>query len=786
MAVESKDAGKVVLRTEPATLMDVFEELDVQAEGPPVVYEAYLDSNGVTVVRTTRDFSRTLPEEPSAPVEQGQGYLRAPLSVKGFQCEGAVDLAAVEINGSKVEESIQLVPVVNIKITKGWISSSVDLFEFFMKGNASIKVSIAEVGVAGGVTGKLECKQALPGIPFAFIPLVGPVGIAPVVKPEFGAEVKVGYTAGEIKFGGPTLDKGVEVKLGFGYSAANGFYTISERVDTGEGATLGQADASMKNEFKVQFEPFFQGVLAGAITLAHWEIFAAETVRLKFFGGADLAMTPPFGESEQDYKGPEWNICAGVLADLAPLMDSKKYVDKLFEALGLPKLGSLDVVLFSFKRVLFASPKPKLTVTPKKVTLDEPMFLQADALNAAGMKAKFVAFHQPEEGEVQRPLKTLAEVTMGGDGLAKAEWRPGAGDDGKYKVNLRIYDSIFGAIGLPYAIPEPSQMPEVVVVADTSLTIDPPRIEEGELNKKYQFTLASKRIPTGVSSVRFEWDFGDGTTGSQEVDATATQEAQTTIEHAYEQPGTYVLQAYLVNPVTGKQLADERATVSVGSFLTIVPSFFKGELDTEYAFTFEAKGLPQGEVTFEWNFGDGAQDSAGSATATTNNGRASVTVYHRFGQEGSFGVYGLVKAGGQKLADATAMVVIREVPQNQYDMTICNTWQVGGSGGEAGTIDTWSIAEIPPGALFDLYFDAYSIPDMFFVEYPEGILLVSTGWRGDFSYNDNPRYPGGIAGPGQGEVSGMFKKGKNDYFVVSVIGGEPGTEWTYQVRCRTQ
>ena len=32
------------------------------------------------------------------------------------------------------------------------------------------------------------------------------------------------------------------------------------------------------------------------------------------------------------------------------------------------------------------------------------------------------------------------------------------------------------------------------------------------------------------------------------------------------------------------------------------------------------------------------------------------------------------------------------------------------------------------------------------------------------------------------KVDGMFIKGTEDFFKVTVIGGEPGTAWTYRIR----
>ncbi len=774
--------GRRTFETVPATLLEVFEELDVIAEGPPIVFDVVLDDDGTRVVRSSRDGSQAVEPPPD---DGEEGVLYGALSLPKLKCKGETSVVNVGFSGFQLEQRLSLRAVAEVRIVKGWFSSSVEQFDFYLRGSAGITGSVGEVSLSGGLTGKLECVQELGSIPFAFIPILGPIGIAPVLKPEVGVGITVGYTAGEVKLTGPKVDKGIEVKLGFGYASGQGFYPIKEREDVGEGVTLGKLDGGMKHEFKIQVEPFFRGVLAKSIQLAHWELLSAKTVGLKLFAGTDLALALPFDPNDRQYKGPEWNVYAGVSADLSPLMETLSETNKLLSKIGLGSISSIDIVLFQYKRMLMQSPRPRLQASPRKVTIAENVTLRADAINADGLRAAFVAFPVVADGEPQPPPRKIVEVTMPADGIARQNWAPKEGEDGTYDLNVHLYDSFFGAIGLPYALNDPTSLPRVEVLVDTSLTIDPPGIEDGDVGRQYAFTLAASRIPSELTEVRFEWDFGDGTTDAA-VETVSGGRSQTVIRHEYTLPGTYILTAVLVRTDTGEQIADARAQVSVGTRLTIVPSFLAGDMENEYPFTMEATGLPSGvgQVTFQWNFGDGSPEALGQQVATVQGGRAGFTVFHRFVREGSFGVYAVVQAGGDNLASGTAMVVIGEVPEREYDLTICNSWKAAGSGGSSGTIDTWDISDIPKGAVFDLRFDAYSIPDMFLADYPDGMQVVNTGWRGESSYEGNPRYPGGIAGPGSGSVNGLFTKGKNDTFTVRVIGGEPGTAWDYQVSCR--
>jgi hypothetical protein len=126
-----------------------------------------------------------------------------------------------------------------------------------------------------------------------------------------------------------------------------------------------------------------------------------------------------------------------------------------------------------------------------------------------------------------------------------------------------------------------------------------------------------------------------------------------------------------------------------------------------------------------------------------------------------------------------------EVDQRDQTLNACDVWSAAQSGGFGTTIDNWDISAIPTGVVFDFQFNAFGIPDKFLVEYPTGTLRLDTGWRGSSSYNGNPLYPGGIAGPGAGEQLAIFNRGASNNVKVTVIGPESGTVWNYSIRCRT-
>ena len=99
-------------------------------------------------------------------------------------------------------------------------------------------------------------------------------------------------------------------------------------------------------------------------------------------------------------------------------------------------------------------------------------------------------------------------------------------------------------------------------------------------------------------------------------------------------------------------------------------------------------------------------------------------------------------------------------------------------------MDTWDISQLPAGCVFDFTFDTVGQPDKYIIEYPDGTIVVDTGWRGDSSYEGDSAYPGGIAGAGAGQIDAMFTKGSQEHFKITVIGPDAGTAWDYSIRAR--
>jgi len=211
----------------------------------------------------------------------------------------------------------------------------------------------------------------------------------------------------------------------------------------------------------------------------------------------------------------------------------------------------------------------------------------------------------------------------------------------------------------------------------------------------------------------------------------------------------------------------------------------RGEAGEEVEFEFLARNLPDDMrmAEFTWTLGDGA-DSAGTRDVAVENREAKMVFPYTYINNGMYGMTVTVEdPEGDFELSASYINTVGEPVIIEETLDICDVWKVGTAGGQGVTVANWDISAIPSGAKFDLRYDMFTIPDRAFVRY-QGDLKTDTGWRGASSYEGLPQYPGGIAGPGQGESLDMFQKAGSDEFEVAIHGPDAGTAWRYEVRCR--
>jgi hypothetical protein len=214
-----------------------------------------------------------------------------------------------------------------------------------------------------------------------------------------------------------------------------------------------------------------------------------------------------------------------------------------------------------------------------------------------------------------------------------------------------------------------------------------------------------------------------------------------------------------------------------------------GKKDTPYQFTVKVLHMVVKDRTnqfdLEWNFGDG---TAGQKGMTAHRSPHTESLTHAYRNAGAYGALFQATFSSSKASQVVPVYIELPKNENNYNLNICDVWRAANSGGYGVTEDLWDISIIrPPSgqkAVFDISFDTYFIPDRIFVYYPPGNQVLDTGWRGSSSYQGDPLYPGGIAGPGRGQFNDIFEKGSVDQFKVVVVGPDRGTAWTYSVRCR--
>ncbi len=307
----------------------------------------------------------------------------------------------------------------------------------------------------------------------------------------------------------------------------------------------------------------------------------------------------------------------------------------------------------------------------------------------------------------------------------------------------------------------------------------------GEPNKDYIFTFRAHGIPDTVENVRFDWSPQLGAPDSA-VAGVSNGEATISTQLSYPRPGLFKLDIKVYDGGENLLLTSSWVNVNMaGAVLSInPPSLNEAEIGVQYDFDISASGVQSSEILFGWSFGVGSEGT-GSEGVQVIDGMANININHTYATEGAFGLVVDIRNIGddEVVAESSLVVLVGEKVEREYDLDTCDTWKAVQTGGQGATIDLWDISTIPPGAIFDIYFDCYSIPDRILVQYLNSVV-EDTGWRGEDIYDGLEQFPGGVISPGYDSVNGIFNRLSQDYFTVTVIGPHPGTLWGYQIRCR--
>lgn len=250
----------------------------------------------------------------------------------------------------------------------------------------------------------------------------------------------------------------------------------------------------------------------------------------------------------------------------------------------------------------------------------------------------------------------------------------------------------------------------------------------------YDIILKAEGIPPSISEVRFEYAPGLGAGGSVYAAVNAsTGEATATIVVSYPSAGAFNISSTVYDGTT--ELSSDWLQVHVaGTTLEIDPPGLSDALPSvPYTFNFVADDIPASveNVKFTWSFGVG-QAGAGSSDAipVSSLGQAATSATQTYAAAGAYGLVADVRdvSTDEVLAQSLATVFVGSTRLRTSSLGSCGSWRASKEGGEGVTVDDWSIAGVPENAVFDIRYNAYSVPDKFLVDYPVSNRVVDSGW----------------------------------------------------------
>lgn len=199
----------------------------------------------------------------------------------------------------------------------------------------------------------------------------------------------------------------------------------------------------------------------------------------------------------------------------------------------------------------------------------------------------------------QNPLEVTFESTS--TGVESFTWDFGDGESVSGKNAWHLYDAAGQYTVTLTATGGEGSTPAVV---EKTITVEEPPAHptadftfEDSSDNRFEFTFTS----TTTSAEAFEWDFGDGTTSTEENPT-----------HIYEEGGEYTIELI----VTG----DERTLpAKVEKTLTIIPdptADFSYEISAENSLEVMFTSTATDAETFTWDFGDGETSTEENPTHT--------------------------------------------------------------------------------------------------------------------------------------------------------------------------
>ena len=437
-------AERVVLDVEQAALTDAIAELELSARADAQLNEPLADEDSA---------------EPS--VEPRIEKLTIPL-----ECKLNEQLVNVEVIGFNFGPKMSLSTDVQLRIQ----NSTVERLELALVGEFGIEAGFGEAKVTGGVRGKVECKVSLTEVPFAAIPIAGPIAIAATATPNAGVEIELDYAAAELTLNGAVVKKSIRIKAGVGYERTPGFRLIDEVTTLQDELEFLPASKAPDDKFKAKIEPFLGLEFGIATTLGPFPIVSFGVLGAKVLGGYELEITEPLSPDELRYTGPKWKLYVGATADIDPLLGELALFKRFLSIFGLQGADSLlgfSAKLFELKLPIAESPAPTIRLSENVVMVGEELTLTyRDLGDTTGSELKGMLWKGTE-------MQMVDETSTGGSGTEELMWLPTHDDEGLHLAGVRLYDGIFGDIGLPYASETRPQVE--VLCAGLGCEPNPPR-----------------------------------------------------------------------------------------------------------------------------------------------------------------------------------------------------------------------------------------------------------------------------------------------------------------------
>ncbi|PWG61520.1 hypothetical protein DEM34_15950 [Spiribacter halobius] len=245
----------ITLSLESTALTEAFEALDVEVTAPERSYIAELSMEGgeqklgVYPARTADGGSSPL--LPVARITES--------NAPKFHCE--VARAAMEpiIDAAQFRFQASFAPRADVKIDGGELRR----FEVSVTGSAELWAFTGAIDFPLTAGGTVVCRVISGGHPLAYLPIVGPLGLAPNLTLEIGVESMVHLSAGRVTVYEREFSQAMDLTMGLAWEASSEFVTTHKQSISGpDPEQMDIIDYEHEDNFTLRVSPY-AGVTVG-------------------------------------------------------------------------------------------------------------------------------------------------------------------------------------------------------------------------------------------------------------------------------------------------------------------------------------------------------------------------------------------------------------------------------------------------------------------------------------------------------------------------------------------